>query len=78
MLDLKCCRNRESLELLGLGNSSSSTHIPDFTPSDFHLFPKTKKHLKSQLFQSNEDVQNEVKKWLRAQVAIFPMKDLIN
>jgi hypothetical protein len=67
-----------NLELPGLGNSSSSTHIPDFAPSDFHLFPKMKKHLKSRHFHSNEDVQNEVKKWLRAQVAIFPMKDLKN
>jgi len=36
-------------------------------PSDFHLFPKMKKHLISQRFHSNEDVQNENNKWLLAQ-----------
>jgi transposase len=40
----------------------------DLAPSDFHLFPKMKKQ---QCFHSNEDVQNEVTKWLRAQDAFF-------
>jgi hypothetical protein len=30
-----------------------------------------KKHLRGQRFHSNEDIQNEVKKWLRAQDAFF-------
>jgi transposase len=42
-------------------------YSPDLAPSGFHIFPKMKKHLRGQLFNSNEDVQNEVKKWLRAQ-----------
>jgi transposase len=50
---------------------------PDLAPSDFHIFPKIKKHLRGQCFHSNEDVQNEVKKWLRAQDISF-MKDLTN
>jgi hypothetical protein len=41
-------------------------HSPDLALSDFHLSPKTNEHLRGQLFHSNEDVQNEVKKWLRA------------
>jgi transposase len=41
------------------------------SPSDFHLFPKMKKHLISQRFHSNEDVQNEDKKWLLAQETIY-------
>jgi transposase len=45
-------------------------YSPDLAPSDFHLFPK-KKHLRGQHFHSNEDVQNEVKKWLLAQDAFF-------
>jgi histone-lysine N-methyltransferase SETMAR len=32
-------------------------YIPDLAPADFHLFPKMKKHLRSQRFHSNEDVQ---------------------
>jgi histone-lysine N-methyltransferase SETMAR len=53
-------------------------YSPDFAPSAFHLFPKTKKHLRGQRFHSTEDVQNEAKKWLRAQDDIFSMKDLTN
>jgi hypothetical protein len=53
-------------------------YSPDLEPSDFHLLSKTKKHFRGQRFHSNEDVQNEVKKWLRAQDAFFSMKDLIN
>jgi histone-lysine N-methyltransferase SETMAR len=34
----------------------------DLAPSDFHLFPKMKKHLRGQRYHSNEDVQNEVEK----------------
>jgi transposase len=43
----------------------------DLAPSDFRLFTKMKKHLRGQRFHSNEGVQNEVKKWLRAQDAFF-------
>jgi transposase len=46
-------------------------YSPDLEPSDFHLFSKMKKHLTGQRFHSNENVQNEVKKWLRAQDALF-------
>jgi histone-lysine N-methyltransferase SETMAR len=46
-------------------------HSPDLASSNFHLFPKMKKHLRGQRFHSNEDVQNEVKEWLRAQNAFF-------
>jgi hypothetical protein len=53
-------------------------YSPDLASSDFHLFPKMKKNLRGQHFHSNEDVQNEVKKWLRAQDAFFFVKDLTN
>jgi hypothetical protein len=53
-------------------------HSPDLAPPNFHLFPKLKKHLRSLRFHTNEDVQNEVKKLLRAQDAFFPIKDLTN
>jgi transposase len=46
-------------------------YSPDLAPSDFHLFPKMKNQPRGQRFHSNEDVQNEVKKWLRAQDAFF-------
>jgi histone-lysine N-methyltransferase SETMAR len=53
-------------------------YSPHLALSDFHLFPKMKNHLRGQCFHSNEDVQNEVKEWLRAQDAFFSMKDLTN
>jgi hypothetical protein len=37
-----------------------------------------KKHVRGQRFHSNEDVRNEVKKWLRAQDVFFSVKDLTN
>jgi transposase len=46
-------------------------YSPDLASSNFRLFPKVKKHLRGQRFHPNEDVQNEVKKWLRAQDAFF-------
>jgi histone-lysine N-methyltransferase SETMAR len=50
-------------------------YSPHLAPADFHLFPKMKKHLRGQRFHSNEDVQNEIKKWLLAQDTFFSMKD---
>jgi hypothetical protein len=48
-----------------------SPYSPDLAQSDFHLVPKMKKHLRGQHFLSNEDVQNEVRKWLHAQDIFF-------
>jgi hypothetical protein len=53
-----------------------SPRSPDLTASDFNLFQKMKKHLRSQRFNSNEVVQNEVKEWLRAQDAFFIRRTL--
>jgi len=39
---------------------------PDLALSDFRLSPKINEHLRGQRFHSNEDVQNQVKKWSRA------------
>jgi hypothetical protein len=46
-------------------------YSPDLAPSDFHLFPKMKKHLTYKRFHSNE-----VKKWLHAQDAFFSYEGL--
>jgi transposase len=53
-------------------------YSPDLTPSDFRLFPKMKEHLRGLRFNSIEDVQNEVKKWLRAQDEFFFYEGLDN
>jgi transposase len=46
-------------------------YSPDLALLDFHLFPEMKKRLRGHHFHSNEDVQNEVKKWFHAQNAFF-------
>jgi histone-lysine N-methyltransferase SETMAR len=49
---------------------------PDLAPSDFPMFPKSKKHLRGLRFRTDEDVQHEVtKRWLRLQDASFYHQD---
>jgi len=46
-------------------------HSPDLAPSDFLLRLHLKKHLACQKFHDDEQVNNKVTLWLRAQVAEF-------
>jgi len=46
-------------------------YSPDLAPSDFHLFPNMKKHLRSKRFKSHDDVKHEVQTWLRGQLPTF-------
>lgn len=46
-------------------------YSPDLAPSDFHLFPAMKKWLAMQRFDDDEQLQEEVTKWLKAQAADF-------
>jgi hypothetical protein len=45
-------------------------YSPDLGQSDFHLFPKVK-HIRGLRFQTDEDVQENVKRWLRVQDKSF-------
>jgi len=42
------------------------SYSPDLALSDFRLCPKINEHLSGQRFHSNDDIQIEVKIWLRA------------
>ena len=42
-----------------------SLYSPDLAPSDFHLFPELKSHLGGTHFQTNDELKNEVKCYLR-------------
>ena len=44
---------------------------PDLAPSDFHLFPNMKKHLRAKRFKSHYDVKHEVQTWLPDQDPTF-------
>jgi hypothetical protein len=59
------CFSRQSED----GESIHPPHRPDLAPSDFHLFLHLKKHLAGQKFHEDEEVENEVTTWLRAQAA---------
>ena len=49
------------------GLFSAAASCPDLAPSDFHLFPKLKQHLKSQCFSCDEEVKSAVRKWFQKQ-----------
>jgi hypothetical protein len=44
---------------------------PDLAPSDFHLFPKLKEHLRCQHFGLDEEVKSVVRKRFREQNSEF-------
>ena len=46
-------------------------YSPDLAPSDFHLFPKLKEHLKGQHFSYDEEVKSAVRKWFQKQNTKF-------
>jgi hypothetical protein len=43
----------------------------DLAPSDFHLFGPLKNHRGAKRFTDGEDVEMEVRKWLRQQSKVF-------
>ncbi|UYV75322.1 hypothetical protein LAZ67_12003488 [Cordylochernes scorpioides] len=40
-------------------------YSPDLAPSDYHMFPALKKHFGGQKFASDDEVKEEVDKWLK-------------
>jgi [histone H3]-lysine36 N-dimethyltransferase SETMAR len=46
-------------------------YSPDLAPSDFHLFPNLKEHLRGTVFSSDDDVMNAVNQWLEDQEEEF-------
>jgi len=46
-------------------------YSPDLAPSDFHLFPKLKEHMKGQRFSCDEEVKSAVRKWFQKQNTNF-------
>lgn len=46
-------------------------YSPDLAPCDYHLFPKMKESLRGKRYDSNDDVMNTVRTWLRKQSVEF-------
>ena len=62
---------RDPIQLLEFSVLPHSTYSPDLTPSDFHLFPKLKGHLKGQRCSCDEEVKSAVRKWFQKQDTSF-------
>jgi histone-lysine N-methyltransferase SETMAR len=46
-------------------------YSPDLAPSDYHLFPNLKKHLRGQRFSTDDDLKSATEEWLKGQPEIF-------
>ena len=46
-------------------------YSPDLAPSDYHLFPNLKKHLRGQRFLNDEELMHATDKWLTGQSELF-------
>jgi len=62
---------RDEIQRLEFSVLPHSPYSPDLFPSDFHLFPKLKEHLKGQCFSCNEKVKSAVRKWFQKQNTNF-------
>lgn len=62
---------QERIDELGWQLLQHPHYNPDLAPSDFHLFGPLKTHLGSKRFVDDEDVEREVRMWLRQQPKDF-------
>jgi histone-lysine N-methyltransferase SETMAR len=60
-------RTREAIKRLSFSLLPHPQYSPDLAPSDLHLFPKLKEHLRGQHFGSDEEVKSAVRKFFREQ-----------
>jgi histone-lysine N-methyltransferase SETMAR len=58
---------RAALAECGFECLSHPPYSPDLAPSDFHLFPNLKKHLRGKRFSNNEELKLETEQWLSDQ-----------
>ena len=55
-----------------MGTNGPPPYSPDLAPSDFHLFLHLKKFLGGKQFDDNDDdLKDEMQKWLTSQAAAF-------
>lgn len=55
------------IQKLGFTVLDHPAYSPDLAPSDYHLFPKLKEHLRGRRYQSDEELKTVVRRWLRDQ-----------
>jgi transposase len=66
---------RKAIQRLDFSVMPHPPYGPDLAPSDFHLFPKLKEHLRGQHFSCDEEVKSAVRK-LFQKTPNFLRKDL--
>ena len=57
----------QAIDDLGFCLLPHPPYSPDLAPCDFHLFPKLKEQLRGIRFDSNEEIVQAVRSWIRAQ-----------
>jgi len=62
---------RDAIQCLDFSVLPHPPYSSDLAPSDFHLFPKLKEHLKGQRFSCDEEVKSAVRKWFQKQNTNF-------
>ena len=60
-------KTQEAITKLGWAVLPHPPYSPDLAPSDFHLFGALKDNIRRKRFGTDEEVVEEVKKWLRDQ-----------
>jgi len=58
---------RDAIQHLDFSVLPHPPYSPDLAPSDLHLFPKLKEHLKGQHLSCDEEVKSAVRKWFQKQ-----------
>jgi len=62
---------QKKLAYLGFHSLDHPPYSPDLAPSDYHLFPGLKKHLKGRHFSSDTEVIAATETWLDRQLSDF-------
>jgi len=62
---------RDAIQSLEFSVLPHPPYSPYLAPSDLHLFPKLKEHLKGQRFNCDEEVMSALRKWFQKQNTIF-------
>ena len=65
----------ETLRKLKFEVMAHPPYSPDLAPSDYHLFGPLKEALRGRRFTSDQEVNEEVRAWLAAQLKIFFSED---
>jgi transposase len=67
-----------AIQCLDFSVQPQPPYTPHLSPSDFHLFPQLKEHLKGQHFSCDEEVKSAVRKWFKKQNTNFLRTDFKN